>query len=251
MTLQTIQKLNQLNQRFYQEVAEPFSQSREKAWTGWDQLLPYIAELLEQKRKISVLDLGCGNGRFGVFLKDHFNPLQIKYAGVDTSERLLTDAKASLRDHFSTLQLTKVDIIESLLDQTDVIWLNQKWDVIVCFGVIHHLPSEPLRRGLIEKSLASLESGGLCVLAAWQFMNSQKLQQKVVSPETVGISPTEMEPNDYILSWERGKTAYRYCHHVQPAELENFPQIKDNKIAEFFADGKENNLNYYLILEQS
>jgi len=249
MTLKTIQKLNHLNQDFYKKVAEPFSHSREQPWAGWQQLLPSIARILDSKKRISILDLGCGNGRFGTFLADNFNPEQISYTGLDASSALLNDAEEKLSDIFKKLQLSEVDLVNELLDQDNSIWLNQKWDLIVCFGVIHHLPSQKLRHLLLQKSATSLQSNGLFILAAWQFLSSQKLKEKSVLPEKVGITGTDLDRNDYILSWDRGVTAYRYCHQVNQSELDEILPTESNMVLDFLADGKENNLNRYLVLE--
>ena len=47
-----------LNKDFYESNASGFSVTRQTAWPGWLQILPFV------KQNDHILDLGCGNGRF-------------------------------------------------------------------------------------------------------------------------------------------------------------------------------------------
>src|SRR5690349_758474 len=85
----TIRRLNQINREFYRITADSFDQSRQHAWAGWEQLLEYL------KPPLSVLDVGCGNGRFGLFLAEALSG-DILYLGVDSSPILLERAKQAL-----------------------------------------------------------------------------------------------------------------------------------------------------------
>src|SRR5664279_1541814 len=86
----TIRTLNDLNRRFYETVAAAFDATRQTAWQGWDQLVPYL------KPPLTVLDVGCGNGRFGVFLADRLGKANLHYHGIDSSAILLERARHSL-----------------------------------------------------------------------------------------------------------------------------------------------------------
>src|SRR5579859_6490384 len=101
MTSQTIRRLNRLNQQFYGQVAADFSQTREQPWSGWQQLIP----LLQQKKPHSILDLGCGNGRFGEFLQKHLS--DFRYHGIDNNENLLQIAKS----HLPNATFSQIDIV--------------------------------------------------------------------------------------------------------------------------------------------
>ena len=63
-----INKINELNYKFYKINAQSFSNTRSKAWQGWDKLLPLILQF--KSKSLKILDLGCGNGRFIKFLCD-------------------------------------------------------------------------------------------------------------------------------------------------------------------------------------
>ena len=92
----TIRRLNQLNRKFYAVTAAEFDRTRSQPWPGWKALLAYI----KPTASLSVMDVGCGNGRFGVFLYhrllaessiEHTN-----YHGMDNNATLLVHARQSL-----------------------------------------------------------------------------------------------------------------------------------------------------------
>src|SRR5690242_4100695 len=91
MDAKTIARLNQINREFYRITAEDFDQTRGESWPGWERLLPYL------QTPLSVLDVGCGNGRFGVFLRENFvGASLINYHGIDSNPALLEQARAAL-----------------------------------------------------------------------------------------------------------------------------------------------------------
>ena len=92
--------LNNLNQKFYEKTAEEFSKTRQSPWSGWYLLLNAINDFLvptsiSSGSPLSVLDLGCGNGRFEKFLRENL-PISFTGTGIDSDERLLEEAKKAL-----------------------------------------------------------------------------------------------------------------------------------------------------------
>lgn len=53
----------------------------------------YLTELIDLKKDQFVVDIGCGNGQFLDFLKDHDEYKYCNYVGVDLSENQITNAK--------------------------------------------------------------------------------------------------------------------------------------------------------------
>jgi len=73
-----------------------------------------------------VVDMGCGNGRLGRFVI----PDAAAYVGVDLSEALLAfDVPADAQ--------ARVDLVRASLEQLPL--LDESADVVLCWGVLHHV----------------------------------------------------------------------------------------------------------------
>jgi tRNA (uracil-5-)-methyltransferase TRM9 len=242
----TINKLNQLNKDFYRQTANSFSRSRSYYWSGWEKLVPYINLLTARKNQIDVLDVGCGNGRFGIFLAENSSKTKINYFGIDYNRQLLSSAEDKLSSAGIDFQLKKADITQGLG------LTESKFDLTAAFGLFHHLPSYQLRRKILKEMAGLLCPEGLLVTAFWQFGDKPRFKKKIVDPKKVGINPEELDDNDYILDWKRGKNAYRYCHHFSRQEIEKLVKSLEIKIIDqYLADGKTGNLNSYLICKNN
>lgn len=248
MNHSTIKQLNKLNQDFYQKIAISFDQTRQYSWQGWLKLLPYLSKV---KQPIRVLDIGCGNGRFASFLNE--KKLQFSYHGIDSSPELIKTATAALKKLNIHFKLTKLDVIQALLDDSLTSQLGQKYDLIVAFGLLHHLPSSKVRQKLfINISQLLSDTNSLAVITAWQFATDDRYQDKFIESSKAGFSIEKLEKNDYILGWKDHPTAFRYCHFVDDEEVKQLSQnlINLKIIDDFLADGKSNQLNRYLIFSK-
>lgn len=255
MTEDTIRKLNQLNQHFYQTTADSFDRSRQYFWQGWQQLQPFLDQLVESSKpgkQLAMLDLGCGNARFAQFLAQETS-LNFSYTGVDNSQQLLARARKRLEKLDLDHKFLNLDIVESLLADQLAVQISGLHELIVVFGVIHHIPSSNLRSQLLTSLAALLKPQGRAVITAWQFANKARFDDKIVPPQTAGLEPGDLEENDYILDWKRGKQAYRYCHYASSSELKQLAADQPglSLIKQFTADGKSHDLNLYTVLEKS
>jgi 2-polyprenyl-3-methyl-5-hydroxy-6-metoxy-1,4-benzoquinol methylase len=251
MNADVINQLNQLNQQFYSQVAEAFSQSREQPWTGWLQLKPVLLKLQSDAEPLTVLDLGCGNGRWATFLTDTLKEKSWSYLGIDSNQQLLEEADTTIAKQAINGATIRLDVIETVLvDQLASSLPNQKYDVITLFGLIHHVPSFQLRQKLLLDLSHCLSPHGVLIVAAWRFAEFDRFSKKMINPTQLGINPAELETNDYILDWQRGTASYRYCHYLDDQEMVSLLKATDLTISsQFRADGKEETLNAYYILE--
>lgn len=201
--------LLKLNRDFYLKTQKYFNISRQAPWPGWQKLLPYLRGLSSQ---VKVLDLGCGNGRFGKWLS---SLRRIDYTGLDENQHLLDQSPIG--------RLIKQDI-------TKPFGLKDKFDLAAILGVMHHLP-QPHRLPLLKRAVSCLKSGGILFLSFWQF------------------DPAKGKPlgnNDYLLPWKLGVTAERYCHLYSQTEINKLLKpLKLKTLADFRADTS----NRYLILQ--
>ena len=259
MELKTQNRLLTLNRRFYEQVAHHFDATRQ-GWTpGLWAILPYFRAT--GKERLSVLDVGCGNGRFARLLEEA--GFVASYTGVDGNGSLLRIARksaanlAGVKSQFIQAELANPDWASVLAEcstaegrrtrSTTNSNASPKYTVVLCTATVQHLPGYALRLRLMG-DLQRLSSGYV-ILSFWQFLCSDRFRSKLVDPGTVGISPTELEPSDALLPWRQGVESVRYVHQVDDAELRQLAADAGLTVLHTFrADGKESDLNLYAIL---
>lgn len=231
MDAETIARLNALNRAFYQITAADFDQTRTAPWPGWQTLLPLLSTPL------SVLDVACGNGRFGVFLFERLGT-NVTYYGVDSNPELLSFAETALSGHAARLELRDV-LSEPLPSGT--------YDLVVLFGMLHHIPGHENRREFMRALATRVAPGGLLVFTAWRFYEYERFRQRIVPfpPEW------RVEPGDYLLDWRRGTRALRYCHYVDDQEHAALIQVTGlREVLTYRADGHSGDVNRYSVLKR-
>jgi tRNA (uracil-5-)-methyltransferase TRM9 len=232
---ETRQRLNGINQRFYQTTAVEFDQTRGEAWRGWEMLLPHLPKIK------SVLDVGCGNGRFGLYLAEKHGA-DFRYHGIDNNQTLLDFAAQSLKGKLPDVHLENRDLLEGLS-------LTDSYDLIVLFGVIHHIPGYRERQAFIRSLAEKVTSGGLLVFASWRFYEFERFRERIVAwDDDLGA---KVERHDYLLDWRRGEVALRYCHYVD--DDEQTALIRGSGLREILtyrADGSTGMTNCYSILSR-
>ncbi len=241
MDQSTIHQLNAHNHSFYTEHAESFSQTRTSAWQGWTELLPLLKHIFEQNHAkgadspTTVLDLGCGNGRFLSFLLEHFSTYSCEYHGIDVSQTLLEKAQALALLPTFKRTLDQQDFVEQLLAEKTPS-PEKHYDIVCLFGVLHHIPSNVLREQLLKWAVAQVKDGGVLIATFWQFGLDQEHQRA---------------DNDYLLSWQNQPNK-RYAHHFDQAEIAEVLQKLSNTqvLAQFNADGKKQR-NHYIVLKKN
>ena len=139
--------LDAVNQRFYQHHGNGFDRTRQAAWPGW---LDVFGGTLSPPYN-QVLDIGCGNGRFASFLAahEHLSRQIESYVGYDRDQGLLESARRKTLP-FSTKWQTW-DWMQSK-SSTELI----KSDLIVAFGVFHHIFGYEHRLQLLTRLTKSL-----------------------------------------------------------------------------------------------
>src|SRR5258706_15004487 len=199
MDQDTARRLNDINRRFYEVTAESFDQTRQSPWPGWEALLPYRPP---RQTPLSVLDVGCGNGRFGVFLAQRLG-IDVHYHGVDNSAVLLERARQSLTSLLADAHLELRDIVENPPD-------SGEYDLVVLFGVLHHIPGYEQRLDLMRRLSLGVRSGGLLAFACWRFYESKRYRDRIIPWSPDFIDNLKVESNDFLLDWRRDHIAVRY-----------------------------------------
>jgi len=134
------------NKKTYNEVAEEFYQTRRKYSPELEELKSYI------KAGEKVLDLGCGTGRLYEIFKDK----NIDYTGIDFSENLIKIAKEKYGDRF---------IVGDILSLP---FPDKNFDSIWSIAVLHHIPSDELRKRVLTEIKRILKPSGRVIITCWK-----------------------------------------------------------------------------------
>jgi len=181
---------------FYNSFASSFSSTRHSPTNEFDLIKKFLPA-----KEISILDYGCGNGRLYQWLLE--NITAFKYTGYDQSENLIEIAKEKYPEAEFSSELP-----------------NKRFDVVVCFAVFHHFPTDSLIRKEARKIAKYVADDGILLITGWDFdseyakkalhhENPQKLaevaSQYKLEPEEL---LSEMDHNDFFIPWKN--EYYRY-----------------------------------------
>ncbi len=250
MNKKTVQKLQALTTDFYLYHATAFSQTRQRAWPGWERYIQLL-ETIVPMENLNILDLGCGNGRFLSFLTQNI-PNQFSYLGVDSNIDLLQETKAIIQRTKANAAVIKSDVITDFFFQDPPkAFKSASYTSIVMFGVLHHIPGKETRRVLLEEVTKLLSPQGTLCISFWQFAEFERFEKKYLDPTNFGIAPSELEEHDYLLGWGNDTTHARYAHSFTDAEItELLEDTNLEALDSYQADGKEHKVNRYLVLRK-
>jgi 2-polyprenyl-3-methyl-5-hydroxy-6-metoxy-1,4-benzoquinol methylase len=164
---------------------------------------------------------------------------------VDFSLPLIRKAE-SLPEGFSA-RFVQADLtrLSAFIDQLS---LPESWSVVTAFAVLHHIPSVELRLGILRTVHQLLKTDGIFIHSNWQFLNSDKLKERIQPWESVGMSGSEVEAGDYLLDWRSGGKGLRYVHHFDESELDKLAKATSFRIMDtFHSDGEGGNLGLYQV----
>lgn len=240
MDKSTAQRLVALNRRFYQSLAQPFSETRGRLQPGALRVLENIGKWE------SVLDLGCGNGELAAELERRGH--QGAYLGLDFSAELLSIARQRNYDN------AKASFLEADLSAED--WAaalgEQRFDWLLCFASLHHIPGEKMRLAFLKQLRPLLADGGRFVHSNWQFLNSPRLAARVQPWARAKLNDSDVDEGDYLLDWKRDGEGLRYVHHFSAEELAALAEASGFAVAEAFSsDGETGDLGLYMVWGRS
>lgn len=247
MKASTVAALERINREFYRLRAREFSDTRKQPWPGWQRVSDLARKHLGPGR-ISVLDLGCGNGRFGTELDRLLGSagLEISCLGIDSSVPLLGLAAAKSGSiGVGEQSFVAGDLVHRPLAQLAG---RARFDLIVNFGLMHHIPSQRARAQLLAASAEHLRIGGLMAVSFWQFGGLERFENRTISwLGCQDVDPEDLEAGDRLLAWGESGAA-RYCHFTSPAEAEALVgPLGLEEISSFRSDGKTDDLNLYWV----
>jgi tRNA (uracil-5-)-methyltransferase TRM9 len=224
-------RLQQLTTDFYAAHAESFDESRTGAWECWETV---TALLVAKTGMRSLLDIGCGNGRFAGFL-DATGLEHVAYTGIDSEPAFI--ARAQQRYPAKTFVEGR---LETSLD------LLGTFDAVVSFGVLHHVAGLDERRTFLDAVAHRLNGGGIAALSFWQPKRLSNFASKVSSVHNV----EGLEPNDFLLGWKGDFDHVRYCHHFDDEEVDHLIETSSLKLVDRFNGIGNDVTNLYVIVSK-
>lgn len=257
MKRETADSLERINREFYRRHAAAFGATRGAAWPGWRRL---AARLRERSAASAVglpaiLDLGCGNGRLAPLLESELGG-PVDWVGADASAALLEQAgrlpAAGPRERIVT-PLTP--------EAVAAIRPGRAFELVAVLALLHHLPSLARRNALVAAAAARVAPGGLLALSFWRFAGRPRFARREVAWSVYNESAAEpvdeadLEPGDRLLAWgglpaDGSPAPVRYCHEASDEEIASAVRAAGLRTVErFAADGREGDLNLYLLLE--
>lgn len=254
----TISFLLDLNHQFYNNFGKSFAATRRRVQPGVRQILARLPST------DTWLDLGCGSGTLAVewALKNRHG----HYLGIDSSPTLLEEARQAVADagrstekaakdlliRFANINIADQDWTTMLKDTIGL--MPAKFDGILAFAVLHHIPGLDLRRRILRQVRGLLRDEGVFIHSEWQFQHSERLMARRLPWETVGLSPSDLERGDTLLDWrhatsdQNNKVGLRYVHLFSRPELARLAASSGFKIVdEFESDGQGGSLGLYQV----
>ncbi len=198
--------------RDYNAVSDAFSRARLKSWTEMEFLFEkYI------KEKDSVLDLGCGNGRFYPLVEKR----KAFYIGVDNSQKLVDIAK----EKYPQVNFYVADALNlSFPDDT----FNQ----IFSMAVFHHIPSVDFRKKFLSECKRVLKPEGLLIVTVWNLWQSPKGKKEIFKNVLARLTgKSKLDFGDIEINWHGTSNCYFHCFRAN--ELKKLVQESGFQIIDF------------------
>jgi tRNA (uracil-5-)-methyltransferase TRM9 len=257
MDQKIVQKLIKLNSEFYQTFASHFSATRQRLQSGVQQVIKTLPA------EAHILDLGCGNGELARVLAT--KEFRGRYLGLDFSAGLLEIARQGVarKPNFTFVQGDLGDAWEKIMgggqravgselsdgsNHSQSTVSNSPFTIILSFATFHHLPGRALYLQNYLKIHSLLAPEGRFIHSNWQFLNSERLRQRIQPWSEIGVTEAEVDPGDYLLDWRQGGRGLRYCHFFSAAELNELAAETGFKVVDsFYSDGEGGNLGLYQV----
>lgn len=233
MKQKTAEKILELVQRNYQEIAKGFDLTRRKEL--WPEIREFAQSIEDGAR---VLDVGCGNGRLLEALKGK----KVDYLGLDNSSELIKIARRTYPN--------QKFLIGDILNLSAI--KEKNFDYIFCLAVLPHIPGHSLRVKALHNLNDKLGVDGRLIVSVWNFWkrSSKKKYRRLLLAATLKKlrGRSELDFGDLIFPWrgQEGMNSLRYYHAFTKLGLRSLILFSRLKLLSLKSYG----FNYWLILKK-
>jgi len=168
-----------------------------EGWTNWrqKQTSTNVNRFAEGWRPGSILDIGCGNGRYLL----PFYRLGFKCHGVDFSKEMIKQAKI-----FSEKNIMKINLKVSRAEELP--YEAESFDYCLMIAVLHHLETKEARLRAVKEMKRVMKSDGIGFVHVWN-----KLQPKFL-----------FKSSDTYIPWKKKEgVLFRFYHLFNWWELKS------------------------------
>src|SRR5690606_16413724 len=140
---------------------------------------------------------------------NNMKSVHFSYLGIDNNDFLLSKVPKQGR----TL---KIDVLK------DISGINEKYNLVVAFGITHHIPGSKFRIDWFKNAAKLVEINGLLIFTIWKLKSKTKTKKLIT--EVSGLEKKELEEGDYFNNWNN-KNIYRYFHTYSKKELNEINNV--------------------------
>lgn len=216
MNKETAKQLLRKVKEDYDKIADEFDKTRQHDWKEFELFLEYI------KNRQKIADLGCGNGRFYNFIKNH---KKINYIGIDNNEKLLRKCQIKYKNE-KLAKFIDGDLLKIPLKKSSV-------NITLAIASFHHLPSLALRQKSLQEIHRILKNNGIFIISVWNLFQPKYKKHIWRARIRRILSFGKYDWRDTLIPW--GKSGInRYYYAFKAKELEKLLTENGFKIIEKF-----------------
>ncbi|MFZ6014987.1 MAG: class I SAM-dependent methyltransferase [Patescibacteria group bacterium] len=213
---------------FYEKEGEIFGHTRHHVW---ELTLDFISKL---KDGDNLVDVGAGNAR----LLDVV-PEGVNYIGIEPSSTLREFARRRLAHHKNSQMreggFPKLNLEDGIAD------------AVTCIAVLHHIPSDQVRRESIQELHRILKPGGKMIISVWNLRAKRFFNRETLKTAWLRFSGfAGGDKGDLYYIWKAGKIPRRrYVHAFTLHEFKFLFNEKDWKIEKIGAYDSKGWTNFF------